>query len=218
MRTTAKALVLLGSSLALIEGCALPSAFRRAPISREVVNQLEHEVAALKERNRQLEAKGTGAPASAPQPIYTELLQVYADTDVQLWRQGSTTILIFPASLLFSNEDGAIRQEALLPLDLLATALRGHPELQVELIGHTDDTPPAGRTAKVWPTNWEKSFGWARATQRVLVEKFGLDPQRFSLSARSDADPLVTNDTPGGRSSNRRVEVRIVAPVRPPGG
>lgn len=197
--------------LVLVSACALPSALRRAPISREVVNQLEHEVAALKERNKQLEGRGPNAGGAAP-PIYTELLQVYADTDVQLWREGATTILIFPASLLFSNEEGALRQEALLPLDLLATALAAHPELQVALIGHTDDTPPTGKAAKQWPTNWEKSFGWARATQRALVERFGLDAQRFSLSGHSDADPLVANDTPGGRSTNRRVEVRIQPP------
>lgn len=205
-------------ALALLSGCALPSAFRRAPISREVVSQLEHEVAALKEKNRQLVARGGAAEAAPPPAIYTELMQVYTDTDVQIWRKGAVTTLIFPASMLFSSEDGTLRQEANLPLDLLATALLAHPEVAVEIVGHTDDTAPTGKLARVWPTNWEKSYGWARAIHRTMVEKFGVDARRFSISARSDADPLVANDTPGGRSTNRRVEVVLRAPERPAGG
>ena len=191
-----------------LAGCGLPSALRRPRVDRDLVRQLEHEVAALKERNKQLSGAGPAA-AAGPHPIYAELKQVFTDTEVRLWREGEVTVVVIPATMLFSGDDGALRQEAALPIDLLATALNAHTDLRIELVAHTDDSPPTGKAARATPTNWERSFVWARAVQRALVERHGVAEGRFGLVARADADPMVANDTPGGRAANRRVELRL---------
>ena len=195
-------------------GCGVGAALRGPRVDREVVRQLEHEVGALRERNRQLSA-GTAPAQVAPHPIYAELQQVFTDTDVRVRRDADAIVVLLPATLLFSNDEGALRNEAALPLDLLATALQSHAALRVEVVGHTDDSAPQGRAGRASASNWERSFAWARAVQRALVERHGLDEQRFALTARADTQALASNDTPGGRAANRRVELwlRAAAPA-----
>jgi flagellar motor protein MotB len=208
MRRGALLLALTLAPALALTSCAAPALLRRPRVDRELVRQLEHEVAALKERNKQLGGAGSAA-AVGPHPIYAELMQVFTDTEVRLWREGEVTVVVIPATLLFSGDDGALRQEAALPIDLLATALNAHPELRIELAAHTDDVAPTGKAARATPTNWERSFVWARAVQRALVERHGVAEARFGLVARADTDPMVSNDTPGGRAANRRVELRL---------
>ncbi len=188
---------------------AVPSFLRRPKVDKHLVEQLEREVLALKEKNKAM-AGNQGPVEAAPPAAYVELLQAYADTEIRVERDGQRTIVVFPVALLFGGEAPTLRQEALMPVDLLSTALKAHPELDVWLIGHTDDLAPAGRWAKTWPSNWERSFAWARGLQVALVDRFGVESQRILVAGRADGVPRAGNDTPEGRAQNRRIEVLLI--------
>jgi chemotaxis protein MotB len=52
----------------------------------------------------------------------------------------------------------------------------------------------------------------ARATNvvRFLQEKVGMDPARLQAVGLSEYHPVASNDTPAGRSQNRRIEIGLL--------
>lgn len=74
--------------------------------------------------------------------------------------------------------------------------------------GHTDNEPP---DPKKWASNWQLSGERALSVLQAL-EDYGVAPDRLSASAYGDTRPVQSNDTPEGRSYNRRVDIVIVEP------
>lgn len=187
-----------------------------AASDRQLIGQLDREIIALKQKVKILEERlGGCATGGEPGPIYPELVQVFAGTPVTVERSGATTVVTIPGDLLFATPgDVAVREEAEFALDLLATALKLHMDVQVTLVGHTDSDPPPRQALKLYPSNWELSSARALAVTRALVEGHGVPYTRFTVAGRADLDPLTGNDTPEGRATNRRV-VAHLSPGKP---
>ena len=177
-------------------------------------DQLEREVIALHQKVRSLEEalETCDQQESSPDPIHRELHQILSGTRVDVRREGRVTVLVFPADLVF-RDDLALREEARMPLDLLATALAKHEGHRVLVEGHTDDRAPTGALGQRYPDNWALSHARARAVARSLIEDFGVDEARFTLVARAHHDPVATNDTEAGQRRNRRIVVRLETPT-----
>ncbi len=190
---------------------ALPLAVHAGASSdRELIGQLDREVIALKQKVRYLEERLTGcATGGEAGPIYPELVQVFSGGPVHVERAGGSTRVTLPGDLLFSSGSVALREEASFALDLLATALKLHMEMNVLLVGHTDADPPGGPLRKLFPSNWELSYARALAVARALVEEHGVPYTRFTVAGRADLDPLTGNDTPEGKATNRRVVAQL---------
>ena len=73
----------------------------------------------------------------------------------------------------------------------------GKTTMQVE--GYTDNT---GTDA----TNLKLSDDRAKAV-REFLESQGITSNRLTSTGKGPADPVAPNDTPEGRSKNRRVEI-----------
>lgn len=87
--------------------------------------------------------------------------------------------------------------EQLLPLDHM-----------IEVQGHTDDRPISPRLASQFPSNWDLAA--ARAAAVVLqMERNGVQGDRLSMTSFSSHRPISANDSPAGRSQNRRIEIRL---------
>jgi outer membrane protein OmpA-like peptidoglycan-associated protein len=85
-------------------------------------------------------------------------------------------------------------------LALMARSLVDHPTLRLDLDGYTDNIGPLG-------LNLEISRRRASAVRRVLIERYGVPPERLTVTGYGPAHPLFSNDTPEGRAGNRRVEL-----------
>ena len=177
---------------------------------RAVLEQLDREVLACQERMRRAEESAgscdTGGP---PPPIYTELLQAFADTEVEVDRDGPRVAVVIPSSLLFAPGDTSVRREAMLVVDLLATALKLHPEQSAWLIGHTDDAPLSRDTVRRFGDHTTLSFAQAHALAQVLSGQFEVERGRLSASGRGADRPRVPSETDGAREQNRRLVVVI---------
>lgn len=175
-----------------------------------LVKQLDNEVIALKQRVAALtelvEECGGG---KAPDPIFPELVQLYAGSPVSVKRRGGRTLVVIPVDLVFPGDSLTIREEAAFALDMVSTALNNHPEESVLITGHTDSEPPAATLRKRYPTNWELSSAYAHAVGSALIGEYKLDPARITVAGRADQDPNDTNDTPEGRAANRRVVLTL---------
>ena len=84
----------------------------------------------------------------------------------------------------------------------VARSLQEHPEVRVEISGHTDITgPPA--------LNQRLSRDRAEAVRRFVIE-LGVDPSRIATVWYGPAKPIASNDTVDGRALNRRAEFRAI--------
>jgi chemotaxis protein MotB len=88
----------------------------------------------------------------------------------------------------------------------IANALRELPN-PVRLEGHTDSIPIHNEHFR---SNWELSAARSIAMLELFCEKYGLSRNRFAIAGYADTVPVDSNDTPEGRTHNRRVDVVIL--------
>jgi len=89
----------------------------------------------------------------------------------------------------------------------VAEALAGVQGKLIRVEGHTDNVPVHAST---WTSNWDLSAARALAVVRVLQEK-GVDPTRLAAAGYGEYQPIASNDTPEGKSLNRRIEIVLAA-------
>ena len=83
-----------------------------------------------------------------------------------------------------------------------ATTLNNHPDLQIEVAGHTDNVGSG-------LANFGLSERRAK-TVRAFIIRYGVDEDRLTAVGYGEAQPISDNNTAQGRAENRRVELRIV--------
>lgn len=84
----------------------------------------------------------------------------------------------------------------------VATTLRQHPRMRVEVAGHTDNTGSD-------EINQQLSLNRARVASQFLVD-LGVNSKVLTTRGYAATQPVSGNDTQEGRSLNRRVEMRFV--------
>lgn len=109
--------------------------------------------------------------------------------------------------ILFASGSATIGKEGLAALLKVADALRGVSGKVIRIEGHTDNVPTTG---SAFATNWELSTARALAVVRYFQEK-GVDPTRLAAAGYGEFQPIAPNDTPEGRSLNRRIEIVLAA-------
>jgi outer membrane protein OmpA-like peptidoglycan-associated protein len=103
----------------------------------------------------------------------------------------------------FDTNKSTLTTQAKANLDKLVPVFNEYGDTNIEIFGYTDNT---GKPEY----NLTLSGQRAAAVQAYLVAK-GLKSSRFKTSGLGIADPIATNDTPEGRTQNRRVEFAITA-------
>lgn len=103
----------------------------------------------------------------------------------------------------FDTSKSTLTPAAKANLDKLVPVFNQYPDTNIQIFGYTDSTGSA-------------EFNLRLSEQRAIsVEKYleskGLNMSRFKMVGMGIADPISSNDTPEGRSQNRRVEFAITA-------
>ena len=102
--------------------------------------------------------------------------------------------------ILFDVGSATIRPESTPTLEKIGEMLKKHPELKLEIEGHTDDTGNAAANQKL-------SEARAAAVKTFLVSTYQIAAERLSAKGFGASKPIASNDTPEGRQQNRRVEL-----------
>jgi|TARA_B110000908_G_C10223451_1_gene436602 chemotaxis protein MotB len=77
----------------------------------------------------------------------------------------------------------------------------------ITIEGHTDNIPMA--FSERFRSNWDLSAARSAAVADYLLDSSAIEDGRVSVTGLADTKPLVANDSPAGRSKNRRIEVII---------
>ena len=109
--------------------------------------------------------------------------------------------LDIPSDISFAVGRADIQPNFAPVLDRFAEGLRAHPETDVRIVGHTDNT---GSDA----VNNPLSVNRASSTRNYLMNR-GVDGRRIAVEGMGERQPIATNETAEGRSRNRRVEIFV---------
>lgn len=102
----------------------------------------------------------------------------------------------------------ALRSEAKKTLDQAVEILKRHPELTVEVAGHTDSKGAPELNQKI-------SEQRAKAVHEYLVKQ-GIPASRLvGPVGYGESKPIATNETDAGREQNRRTELNVKAATAP---
>ena len=98
----------------------------------------------------------------------------------------------------FDFNDTKVREGVRKRLSRIIRLLSEMPEIDVQIVGYTDDVGSA-------QYNLALSLRRAEAVRDFVVAR-GIDVARLSVAGGGETQPLVSNATPEGRAVNRRVE------------
>ncbi|AWA29841.1 hypothetical protein HYN48_06980 [Flavobacterium magnum] len=103
----------------------------------------------------------------------------------------------------FDTGKSTLTATATANLDKLVKVFNDYPDTNIVIYGYTDSTGSM-------QINQTLSEQRAASVKNYLSSK-GISAARFTTTGMGPADPIATNDTPEGRSQNRRVEFAITA-------
>ena len=101
--------------------------------------------------------------------------------------------------ILFDTASDRLKPESAPVIQSIAKGLETNPNLRLLIEGHTDSVGNAA-------ANLDLSRRRAEAVKSVLVAQFKVDAARLTTAGLGATKPIDSNDTPQGRSQNRRVE------------
>jgi outer membrane protein OmpA-like peptidoglycan-associated protein len=111
-------------------------------------------------------------------------------------------VITLSGALLFPTGKDELSPIARQSLDQVADALKQQPEDKAILIaGHTDNTGSEQQ-------NQQLAARRAQAVADHLMQR-DIDDDRIRVIGYGESQPIADNDTPEGRSSNRRVEIVV---------
>jgi outer membrane protein OmpA-like peptidoglycan-associated protein len=102
--------------------------------------------------------------------------------------------------ILFDTGKSEVKPESTPTLAQIAATLKEHPELAVEIQGHTD-------TVGKPDANLKLSQARAEAVKTALTGEYGVSAGQLTAKGYGDTRPAADNATPEGRATNRRVEL-----------
>lgn len=127
-----------------------------------------------------------------------EAVNVY-DVVAEDMKPGTVVQLV---NIQFEYNSSALVGDSEEGLAMLAAFLEGHPELFVELAGHTDNVGSDAYNLKL-------SEERAEVVRQALIAK-GIAESRLTAKGYGSTRPLFPNDTDEHRAGNRRTEMVIV--------
>jgi OOP family OmpA-OmpF porin len=113
-------------------------------------------------------------------------------------------IVLTLGNVLFGFNKTTLQPAALRSMDKLADFLKEHSDREIRIEGYTDNIGSEEYNQKL-------SERRAEAVARALQAR-GISPERMFTVGYGEEYPVASNDNPGGRQLNRRVEVVILNP------
>lgn len=99
----------------------------------------------------------------------------------------------------FQTDSAKLSDDSSMVLENVATTLIAHPEMHVEIAGHTDSDGDAD-------DNFDLSSRRAIMVMKYLADA-GVSPDNMIARGYGADRPIAPNDTPEGKAANRRVEL-----------
>ena len=125
------------------------------------------------------------------------------DTKIETVNEGEALKVTFDSGILFATNSSTLSDACKSALRNFASSMKANPDTNLQIIGFTDSTGNVDY-------NQTLSEKRAKSVYDYLMYE-GLSTDRMFYEGRGVHEPVASNDTPEGRSLNRRVEMVIIA-------
>ncbi|MEE9439707.1 MAG: OmpA family protein [Saprospiraceae bacterium] len=129
------------------------------------------------------------------------------DADIDVKVDKTVVFVNLSDKMLYQPGSSLLTVRANEVLGKIAKIIQSRPDLEVMVEGYTDSQPISTSCVK---DNWDLSVKRATSVVRLLQTKHGIDPNRLIAAGRGQYNALAPNDTPEGRSINRRTRIIIL--------
>ena len=109
-------------------------------------------------------------------------------------------------NMLYKSGSYEISPAAAATLSKIAKIITDYKDYEVLVEGNTDNVPIRQTNIS---NNWDLSALRASSVVQELQNKYGVNPSRLTAGGRGEYNPVADNETPEGRSQNRRTQIII---------
>ncbi len=122
---------------------------------------------------------------------------------IKVQETGEGVKLTVPEHVLFDFNKFILKPQAKEALGAIADVIRKTPTSQILVTGYTDNIGSE-------EYNLRLSLQRAQSVADFLIYCQKIDPGKFRIQGKGEADPITGNNTDAGRARNRRVEIRLI--------
>ncbi|SOD14275.1 chemotaxis protein MotB [Pedobacter xixiisoli] len=127
-----------------------------------------------------------------------------SDVDVQVLK--GVVYISLSDNMLYKSGSYEISDKASATLGKIAKIITDYKDYEVLVEGNTDNVPIKMANIR---NNWDLSALRASSVVQSLQNNYGVDPKRLTAGGRGEYNPIAGNDTPAGKTKNRRTQIII---------
>ena len=161
-----------------------------------------------------MQAAEAQAEVERQQQVYESLQTTFAKeqqaNQVKIEMMKSGVKVNLANDILFPSGSAELNKSGVEVLTRAAEELKKSP-YQTIVAGFTDDVAISGKLQEKYPSNWELAGARAASVVRLLEEQGVASAQLLAISFGENS-PVESNETPEGRSKNRRIEI-VLRPI-----
>lgn len=173
------------------------------------LNKLSAELASNTKRLNELEAMIAAKDAAMKKlkDTLSKALNAFEGKGLTVEMKNGKVYVSMENKLLFGTGSWAVGSEGRRAVVEVGKVLAQNPDITVLIEGHTDNDKITGNLAGGIENNWDLSTKRATAIVNILAENAGIKKQNLTAAGRGEFAPIMSNDSPEGKSKNRRIEV-----------
>jgi chemotaxis protein MotB len=151
----------------------------------------------------------TGCATNHLNDLSTNLQSALAGSPVVVTQQTGSILLTSSSDYMFPSGGWQIPSDSPI-LNRMVPILSSLHNTKIVVSGYTDNTPVGPQLQRMGVAN-NLDLSTKRADSVVsYLASHGVNPNLLSAQGFGDANPVVSNDTPQGRSRNRRVDITLI--------
>lgn len=132
------------------------------------------------------------------------------DQDIEVNVDKGVVFVSIADKMLFQSGSWKVTDKAKVVLNKVGIIAKSKPDFELMVESHTDDVPFKDG---ILTDNWDLSVLRSTSIVRILQNDFGIAPERIIAAGRSQFVPLVANDSPAGKSRNRRTRIILLPKI-----
>ena len=126
------------------------------------------------------------------------------DVDVKVLK--GVVYISLSDNMLYKSGSYEISDKAGATLLKIAKIITDYKDYEVLIEGNTDNVPISKPNIR---NNWDLSALRASSVVQSLQNNYSVDPKRLTAGGRGEYNPVSSNDTPDGKTKNRRTQIII---------
>ena len=151
----------------------------------------------------------TGCATDHLNDLSNNLKSALAGSPVVVTQQTGSILLTSSSDYMFPSGGWQIPSDSPI-LNRMVPILSSLHNTKIVVSGYTDNTPVGPQLQRMGVAN-NLDLSTKRADSVVsYLASHGVNPNLLSAQGFGDANPVVSNDTPQGRSRNRRVDITLI--------